>query len=336
MCKYNMDYTPGAECIVMCPAMAAPPHGYLEPAEDVEMFQWVTLGCDKGYKPVGNRYVMCKTDSTYLFEHGACVPTCPLYPQVEHGTVSRKCNKAYSGKTGACADTEYLAGDMAVVQCDQSQGFVLSFESFATATCGEGGEFDHDVAVCVAMCPAHPPVQHGKLLVIGPTVKGDEVEGDDVQVICDDGYALEYPEMAAVACTATHEFSQPWLKTEGTHTGAYSRCVAVCPPYPTVEFGTITVCHAEACLENGGKDGDCCGFAHETGCAEGFTKSVATAQVCYEDKNGPRFSTCCMSDADGVGDPVREGSVVQVTCDKGYSDGAYNTTRSLLTLLGLF
>jgi len=66
------------------------------------------------------------------------------------------------------------------------------------------------------------------------------------------------------------------------------------PPPPAPDSVSVSACHAEACLENGGKDGDCCGFAHETGCAEGFTKSVATAQVCYEDKNGPRFSTCCM------------------------------------------
>jgi hypothetical protein len=421
MCKYNMQYTPGAECIGMCQSMAAPPHGYLEPAEDVETFQWVTLGCDKGYKPVGNRYVMCKTDSTYLFEHGACVPTCPLYPQVEHGTVNRKCNQAYSGKTGACADTEYLAGDMADVQCDQT--YVLSFESSTTATCGEGGEFDHDVAVCVAMCPAHPPVPHGKLSVTGPTVQGDEV-----QITCDEGYALENPSMASVVCmaergascearaceeyapgkadgdccalpseaycapgfiysqgeygcgrglkhgavttccTPQHAYSQPWLteapttsvahfewggglmstpylinfpptssipkecknlgypgspegkdkpldsagccrlysqmdcesgmggisypngeclKTGGgswsydcrglnadggKHTGEYSRCTAICPPYPNVDFSTITV------------DGS----------------------------------------ADGVGEPVREGSVVVVTCDKGYEPGPYN------------
>ena len=68
------------------------------------------------------------------------------------------------------------------------------------------------------------------------------------------------------------------------------------PPAPdSVSVSAPPACHAEACLENVKKDGDCCGFAHETGCAEGFTKSVATVQVCYEDKNGPRLSTCCMS-----------------------------------------
>jgi hypothetical protein len=49
-------------------------------------------------------------------------------------------------------------------------------------------QFDHSVAVCVPMCPAHPPVEHGQLSVTGPTVVGDKV-----QVTCDEGYELEYP-----------------------------------------------------------------------------------------------------------------------------------------------
>jgi len=176
-----------------------------------------------------------------------------------------------------------LAGDSVEVQCDAT--YVLSSTSSATANCETSGEYDHDVAVCVAVCPAHPPVKHGKLSVTGTTA-----EGDEVQVTCDDGYALEYPEMAAVACTATHEYSQPWLQTKGTHTGAYSRCVAVCPPYPNVDFGTVTVeeCAPRdegVCLENGKIDDDCCGFPKTTACADGFTMSAAATPVCYEDKS---------------------------------------------------
>jgi hypothetical protein len=37
-------------------------------------------------------------------------------------------------------------------------------------------QFDHSVAVCVPMCPAHPPVEHGQLSFTGPTVVGDKVQ----------------------------------------------------------------------------------------------------------------------------------------------------------------
>jgi len=230
-CQYNMQYTAGVECVAMCPILAPPPHGHLEPSGDVEMFEWVTLHCDKGHKVVGNRYVMCKPDHEYLFDHGTCVATCPLYPQVRHGHVTRQCH----GLFGACDKDVSLAGDSVEVECDED--FTLSFESSATATCGEGGEYDHDPAVCVPVCQEHPHVEHGILSVTGPTVLGDEV-----QITCDDGYELEEPEMAAVVCTDMHTYTQPWIqgKTKG-HTGEYSRCVAVCPPYPYVDYSTITV-----------------------------------------------------------------------------------------------
>ena len=230
-CQYNMQYTAGVECVAMCPILAPPPHGHLEPSGDVEMFEWVTLHCDKGHKVVGNRYVMCKPDHEYLFGHGTCVATCPLYPQVRHGHVTRQCH----GLFGACDKDVSLAGDSVEVECDED--FTLSFESSATATCGEGGEYDHDPAVCVPVCQEHPHVEHGILSVTGPTVLGDEV-----QITCDDGYELEEPEMAAVVCTDMHTYTQPWIqgKTKG-HTGEYSRCVAVCPPYPYVDYSTITV-----------------------------------------------------------------------------------------------
>jgi hypothetical protein len=52
------------------------------------MFGWVTLNCDPGYEAVGNRYVMCRPNHEYLFDHGTCVAICPPYPAVEHGTVT--------------------------------------------------------------------------------------------------------------------------------------------------------------------------------------------------------------------------------------------------------
>jgi len=69
--------------------------------------------------------------------------------------------------------------------------------------------------------------------------------GDEVQITCDDNYELEYPEMASVTCEADHMYSEPWLHSSQTrsvsHTGKYSRCLAICPPYPYVDFSTITV-----------------------------------------------------------------------------------------------
>ena len=54
-------------------------------------------------------------------------------------------------------------------------------------------------------------------------------------------------------------------------------------------------CHAEACLERGLRDVDCCGRSEETGCAAGWSKSIAAPLVCYQDDNGLRFRTCCVS-----------------------------------------
>ena len=68
------------------------------------------------------------------------------------------------------AQNVMLAGDSVEVQCDAT--YVLSSTSSATANCETSGEYDHDVAVCVAVCPAHPPVKHGKLSVTGTTAEG--------------------------------------------------------------------------------------------------------------------------------------------------------------------
>ena len=54
-------------------------------------------------------------------------------------------------------------------------------------------------------------------------------------------------------------------------------------------------CNAEACLERGLRDVDCCGRSEETGCAAGWSKSVAAPLVCYQDDSGLRFRTCCVS-----------------------------------------
>jgi hypothetical protein len=253
-CLTSMDYTPGVECIAECPALAAPAHGSLAPAGKVDMFTWVVLSCDEGYDLVGNPVVMCRPDHSYLFDHGTCVATCPAYPAVRYGSVSQH------------SRGHLRAGETAHIECNA--GYVLAYDSAPVATCGEGGEYDVPAAECVPLCGAHPAVANADVSTLGPTVLGDEV-----QISCHEGYELAQPEMQTVVCQDNHAYSQPWLRTgPGVHTGAWSRCVAICPPYPYVDFSTVTV------------DGS-------------------------------------WEKAD---DPVREGSVVQVTCDTGYHLGQYS------------
>ena len=116
----------------------------------------VQVTCDKGYsdgaynggpptakcvdKGKGGVYdpPMCSPTGLPMKGFDACTPAkciayCPQYPLVEHGLVTRKCN-------GPCAsDPVYLAGEVAEIKCDE--GFALSFDSVATATCsGETGQ----------------------------------------------------------------------------------------------------------------------------------------------------------------------------------------------------
>merc|ERR1712125_35610 len=50
-----------------------------------------------------------------------------------------------------------------------------------------------------------------------------------------------------------------------------------------------SMCDANACLENGGFDSDCCGLESQTSCRAGFIKSVG--DICWN-ANGAR-RTCC-------------------------------------------
>ena len=167
-------------------------------------------------------------------------------------------------KSGAAEAGHLRAGDTVHIECDE--GYVLSFDSSPVATCGEGGEYDYPTATCLPTCPAHPEVANGDISVTGPTVLGDEV-----QIVCHTNYELADPLMQTVVCTQSHGYSKPWLKGKGGE-DEYSRCLAICPPYPYVDYSTVTV--------------------------DGSWEKAA--------------------------DPVREGSVVQVTCRDGYESGPFN------------
>jgi len=226
-CQFDMTFTPGVQCVAVCAPLDAPPHGSVSPTGDIEMFDWVTLNCDEGYLAVGNRYVMCKPDHEYLFDHGTCVATCSAYPTVTNGNVVR---------TSDSSTDDLLAGESVRITCDE--GYVLAFDSSQVATCGDGGEYDFPSATCLPVCTAHPDVANGQVSVTGPTILGDEV-----QITCNENYELAFPEMASVVCTASHEYTKPWqIKANANGKQyAFSHCVAICPPYPYVDGSTITV-----------------------------------------------------------------------------------------------
>lgn len=230
-CQFDMSYAPGVVCVAICKALDAPEHGELEPAGQVEMFQWVTLNCNPGYEPVGNRYVMCRPDHEYLYAHGFCMATCNPYPAVDHGAVSMP--KPYATPySEVFGDAHHRAGDVLQVECEAT--FALSYDSSAKVTCGEGGEYDYPTATCLPACPPHPRVLHGVVSVTGQTILGDEV-----QISCNQDYALQNAAMSAVVCQSNHELSQPWLGKPPSHTGDYSLCLAVCKALEAPAHGKL-------------------------------------------------------------------------------------------------
>jgi len=274
-CQFDMTFTPGVQCVALCAPLDAPPHGSIAPTGKVEMFDWVTMNCDEGYEAVGIRYVMCRPNHEYLFDHGTCVAICPAYPIVEHGTVTRNSDR-YS------EDNANRAGESVSVTCDE--GYVLTFDSNQVATCGDGGEYDFPSATCLPVCSAHPEVANGEVSVTGPTILGDEV-----QITCNENYELAFPEMASVVCQPSHAYTQPWIaKAPTKHNGVFSHCVAVCPPYPYVMDSTITVDGSWEAADEPVREGS----KIQVTCDQGFNPGLY---------NGGHPTATCVDDGKGGG-----------------------------------
>jgi hypothetical protein len=121
-----------------------------------------------------------------------------------------------------------------VIDITCNDGYQLNDEANSPATCidsGSGGRFDKTSAACVAVCDAYPGVEHGTASPDGPGVQGDEVT-----IICDEGYELVESVVSGSPATCIDGGAK---YGGGVYDKPGAECRAKCLAYPDIEHGQV-------------------------------------------------------------------------------------------------
>ena len=216
-------------CLAECEPMAAPLHGTVSPEGVMHEGDTISVSCAAGYSlrcdddSDACSTVTCQNDGDnngiYLPDGAAeCVGQCGAYPMVLNGEVLP------SGPAHV--------DDVIDITCND--GYQLNDEANSPATCidsGSGGRFDKTSAACVAVCDAYPPVEHGTASPDGPGVQGDEVT-----IICDEGYELVESVVSGSPATCIDGGAK---YGGGVYDKPGAECRAKCLAYPPIEHGQV-------------------------------------------------------------------------------------------------
>ena len=200
----------GSACITACGAYPAVAHGSSNGPTDPLAGDKVYIVCDDGHDLTfdSSSVATCQDDGTFDYPTAQCVPTCPAYPPISHGTLSMP------GPT--------QLGDVVVITCDP--GWELLDPGASSVECvaydNKGvwtGEYNPSPGgvQCVQFCAPFDAGEHG---ITSPA--GRIRAGETIDISCETGFVLRSPTTA---------------KCKGGSRGAVfdrtsATCIATCSP----------------------------------------------------------------------------------------------------------